>query len=164
MIRIYFDAEKCVGCHSCSFACAVEHSASKEPAAALLEDPRPLPRRRMVIVKGKHKTICCQHCKKPKCVEACPNKAFVQKASGEVKLLTEKCAGVFKCIEACPFDAVFKAGAVAVKCDMCPDRPEGEFACVEACPTEALFAATPEEYKKISAAKREKKKGTAAGA
>ena len=157
MIKIYFDADLCVGCHSCSFACAVEHSASKGAAAALREDPRPVPRRRMTIAKGKHKTIVCQHCKKPKCVEACPNKAFVQEASGEVKLLTEKCGGAWACIEACPFDAVWRGPGVAVKCDMCPDRPEGEFACVTACPTAALYTATPEEYKKISAEQRTSK-------
>ncbi len=157
MIKIYFDADLCVGCHSCSFACAVEHSASKEAAAALREDPRPVPRRRMTIAKGKHKTIVCQHCKKPKCVEACANKAFVQEASGEVKLLTGKCGAAWACIEACPFDAVWRGPGVAVKCDMCPDRPEGDFACVEACPTAALYTATPEEYKNISAEKRQKK-------
>jgi len=158
MIQIYFDRDKCIGCHSCVFACAVEHSRSKDPAAAHLEEPRPIPRRRMVIVKGKLRSLACQHCKKPKCVEACPNGALVKEESGEVKLLTEKCAGVFACVEACPFDAIWKGPGVAIKCDMCPDRPEGEFACVKACPTGALVAATPEEWKEISKKKKESAK------
>ena len=155
MIKIHLDAEKCVGCHSCVFACAVEHSASRDPAGALREDPRPIPRRRMAVVKGKLRSIACNHCKEPKCVEACPNGAFVKEKSGEVKLLTEKCAGTWACIEACPFDAVWKGHGVAVKCDMCPDRPEGEFACVIACPTGALVAATQEEWKEMTRKKKE---------
>jgi len=155
MIRIYFDKDKCTGCHACVFACAVEHSESKDPARAFAEDPRPIPRRRMAVVKGKLRSVACQHCKKPKCVEACPNGALVQEATGEVKLYTEKCAGVWECVEACPFDAIWRGPGHAVKCDMCPDRPEGEFACVEACPTGALFAATPEEYKEIVKRKKE---------
>ena len=158
MIQIFFEREKCVGCHSCVFACAIEHSKSKDPASALLENPRPIPRRKMIVAKGRYRTVACQHCKKPACVEACPNDAFVKEKSGEVKLLVQKCAGTWACIEACPFDAIWRGPGHAVKCDMCPDRPDGEFACVKACPTGALVAATPEDHKKMGKKKKSARK------
>ena len=37
MKKVYFDSLKCLGCHSCEFACALEHSQSKSAAQAIGE-------------------------------------------------------------------------------------------------------------------------------
>ena len=155
METIYFDSSLCLGCHSCEFACAVEHSASKDPAKAHLEDKTPVPRRNVKLVEGMCLTVACQHCEPALCVEACIAGAMGKKA-GEVKCDTDKCISCWMCVMVCPFDAVRPGKFYTIKCDMCPDR-EDSYACVEACPTSALFAATPEEFEKV--AKEKKKSG-----
>ena len=62
MKRIYFDSRRCLGCHSCAFACAVEHSESKDPLRAHREDTRPLARRNVRYVEGACLTVACRHC------------------------------------------------------------------------------------------------------
>ena len=158
MIKIFFDRDICIACHACEFACSVEHSASKDPERAHLEKTEDtIPRRRIILKKGKLHSVCCQHCKKPACKEACPSDAFVKEDDDEVKLVVDKCTGQWKCIEACPFDAIQQGETHGIKCDMCPDRPEGDYACVEACPTGSLFAGTMEDFKKRSAEKKAKR-------
>ena len=138
MEAIRFDSKKCIGCHSCAFACAVEHSQSKDPLAAHLEDTKPINRRYVRLVKGKNRAVACVHCKKPACVEACEPGAMQKGDDGLVICDASKCTGCWECIEACPFDAVKPGNGSPIKCDMCPDR-EDSYACVEACPTGALY-------------------------
>jgi len=158
MKKIYFDSEKCLGCHSCEFACAVEHSKSKDPAKAHLEDQMPIPRRNVKLVEGMCLTIACRHCDPAPCVEACITGAMRKDAeTGEVSCDTDKCIGCWMCVMVCPFDAVKPGEFYTIKCDMCPDM-EVTYACVEACPTKALFAATPKEFQEIRKAKAEKRK------
>ena len=160
MVKLYFDRERCLGCHTCEFVCAVEHSESRHPGRAHLEKKSPIPRRRIVVVKGRLRSRSCNHCDKPRCIGTCPEGAFVKNDDGMVTLDTSKCTRCWECVEICPFDAVWKSEAFALKCDLCPDLAADEFACVTACPTGALIAATPEDYKKIMA-ERKKAKTTA---
>ncbi|KPK86437.1 MAG: hypothetical protein AMJ81_01275 [Phycisphaerae bacterium SM23_33] len=146
MKKVYFDSRKCLGCHSCEFACAVEHSESKEAAKALLEEDRPLPRRRVRPVEGACLTIGCRHCDPAPCVEACMAGAMTKDAdTGEVICDTDKCVGCWMCVMVCPFGAVRPGEVFTIKCDMCADREAGPV-CVEACPTGALFEATADEF------------------
>jgi len=156
MIKVYFDSRKCLGCHSCEFACAVEHSESKDPSKAHLEEETPIPRRNVKLVEGICLTVTCRHCEPAPCVEACISGAM-EKHEGEVRCNTDKCIGCWMCVMVCPFDAVSPGKIYTIKCDMCPDM-ENSYACVDACPTGALFAATPEEFAKMSKKKKEIKK------
>jgi len=154
MEKIYFDSKRCLGCHSCEFACAVEHSESKSAAQALLEDTRPVPRRYVRLVEGMCLTVACRHCDPAPCTEACMAGAMTKDlVTGEVTSNPDKCVGCWMCVMVCPFGAVRPGEIYTIKCDMCPDR-DGTVACVEACPTGALFPATPEEFERILKAKR----------
>ncbi len=149
MKKVYFDSRKCLGCHSCEFACAVEHSLSKSPAEAILEDKRPVSRRRVRPVEGMCLTVACQHCTPAPCVEACMAGAMTKDdVTGEVTCHTEKCVGCWMCVMVCPFGAVKPGEIYTLKCDMCEDRQDS-YACVEACPTGALFLASEEKFKEI---------------
>jgi carbon-monoxide dehydrogenase iron sulfur subunit len=146
-LRITLNSDKCLGCRACEMACAVAHSLSKELLAAVMEDPAPAARVRVVVgKKGENAALRCVHCNKPKCVEACEVGALSRdEQTGLVLLDEEKCVGCLECVEACPFDAIFvvregQDNQAVIKCDLCADRQQaGEGpACVEACPTGAL--------------------------
>lgn len=138
-----------MGCKSCEFACAVEHSRSKSRYTAHLEEPRPVPRVRVLAVDGYSVPMRCQHCSDPPCLAVCPTRAISRTPEGIVLIDSSRCIGCLMCAEACPFGAVRLDPAlrVAVKCDFCYDRlKRGEKpACVEACPTGALRFGTLEE-------------------
>ncbi len=142
--KIYFDSEKCLGCHSCELACAVEHSAAKRLLTAHLEEQTPVQRRNVFPVSGSAAlTVSCRHCQPAQCMDACISGAMSRK-DGYVQCDTTKCVGCRMCVMVCPFDAIKTGTVYVIKCDMCPDRDD--FSCVHACPTKALFALTAEEY------------------
>jgi len=142
MDAIRCDSKKCMGCHSCTFACAVEHSQSKDVHKAHLESPQPKGRRFVrVTPKGKNQAMACQHCKKPACVEACPQKVLTKREDGFVYCDVAGCDACWECVEACPFDAVKPGDTAPIRCDMCEERGDGTYACVEACPSGALYVA-----------------------
>jgi carbon-monoxide dehydrogenase iron sulfur subunit len=154
MVKIYFDSRKCLGCHSCEFACAVEHSAGKDPARAHLGAEVPVPRRNVRLVEGTCLTVACRECDPAPCAAACIAGAM-ERAEGTVRCDTDKCIGCWMCVMVCPFDAVRPGKLYTIKCDMCPDRKGESYACVVGCPTGALFAASPEEFRKFLAKKAE---------
>jgi len=157
MKKVYFDSRKCLGCHSCEFACAVAHSQSRNPQKAHLEEVTPLPRRNVKLVDGMCLTLGCRHCDPAPCAEACITGAITKDCeTGEVICDTDKCIGCWMCVMVCPFGAVKPGDVYTIKCDMCRDDPT--LACVEACPTNALFEATEEEFRQYVQAKREKEK------
>lgn len=141
--------ERCVGCLQCRLACAVEHSRSKELAAAMAEPIRPQARLR--IYPGRlHLAFPnkCRHCEPAPCQGACIAGAISRSARGTVDIDPGRCIHCAMCAMACPFGVLTYAasyrapgrGAVALKCDQCPER-EGEGrapACVEACKVGAL--------------------------
>ena len=145
--NIVVDLEKCLGCHSCEIACAVEHSRSKELFQAVAERPRPQKR---VIVEGSggsNLPLQCRHCEDAPCVRVCPTGALVkEEIEGAVLLHDHLCIGCKWCVLACPFGVITAApddGAI-IKCDLCQERAEaGRLpACVESCPTGALQLAS----------------------
>lgn len=153
MKKVYFDSQRCLGCHSCEFVCAVEHSKSKDPRKAHLEEDRPLPRRQVRLVERACLTVGCRHCDPAPCVEACMAGAMTKDpVTGEVTCNTQQCVACWMCVMVCPFGAVRPGQIFAIKCDMCAER--GSPSCVEACPTGALFEASSEEFKEIRKARR----------
>ena len=151
--NIHVDWSKCLSCHSCELACALEHSESKELARAIHEDPAPVSRVHVEVVEvaeGAAVPMQCRHCEDAPCVSVCPHEAIEKLGPGEKVLIDEeKCTGCRFCVAACPFGAVAirDDGKVAIKCDLCQQRAkEGlEPACVNACPSGALCFATAEQ-------------------
>jgi len=135
--QVRFYSKLCVTCHSCENACAVKHSDTSSVSEAAERGLRLFPRIRITERKGKPKMVKCVFCKKPKCVEACPEKAIVQGEDGYVFIDDAKCDGCGSCISACPFEAIQMTGeGKSVKCDLCLDDEIP--ACVYQCPVEAL--------------------------
>lgn len=153
MLTVFVDPQRCIGCRQCEFACAVEHSATKEPVLAFLE--KPVPRTRIHVEPGPVPTTSfpnkCRHCDPAPCQLVCPTGAITRDSTNGVVLVeSERCIGCAMCAVVCPFDVITfhevaaaapEAAAVAVKCDGCIDRVnDGETpACVEACKVDALM-------------------------
>ncbi len=146
--NIVVDFSKCISCHSCEIACAVEHSSSKSLYLAI--DERPRPQKRVVVENygQSNLPLQCRHCEDAPCVKICPTGALVKEGvEGPVVLKDHLCIGCKWCVLACPFGVIMAApdDHIMIKCDLCRERAEeGRFpACVEACPTGALqFAST----------------------
>ena len=160
MKKVYFDSVKCLGCHSCAFACAVEHSESKDAMRAHLEAMPPVARRKVQLCEGRSLTVACRHCEPAPCVEACIAGAM-RKRDGRVQCDEDKCVGCWMCVMVCPFDAVRPGRVFAVKCDSCAERSEGPV-CVAACPTGALFEDSPADFVARSREKEAKRKAAPA--
>lgn len=148
---VYVNPELCIGCLQCEYACAVEHSVSKDEVMAWAEQP--VPRARIHVepgaVAGTSFPGRCRHCDPAPCVQVCPTSALTRSAAdGLVLCAADRCIACAMCAMVCPFDAltfhpVAETGpdrAVAVKCDGCVARVRrGEVpACVEACKVGAL--------------------------
>ena len=148
--RIYVELGKCMSCHSCEFACALEHSQSKQLAKAIHEDTPPVARVYVEDIEGTPVALQCRHCEDPPCVSVCPREAIEKLGPGQAVLIDEeKCTGCKFCVAACPFGmvALQEHRKLAIKCDLCPRRAnEGlEPACVDACPSGALCFGTAEQ-------------------
>lgn len=159
--------ERCIGCHQCTLACAVEHSSSRDLFAAGSERPPPHGRVHVEAGERYHESlpVLCAHCDPAPCEAACPTGAISRDESLELVLLdASKCIGCAMCAMVCPFDVIelhpVKAdGSVrsrAVKCDGCVRRVRrGEApACVEVCKVDALVFGEPNE---LAGEKRRKK-------
>ncbi|RQD77917.1 MAG: 4Fe-4S dicluster domain-containing protein [Candidatus Syntrophonatronum acetioxidans] len=147
------DVKKCLGCHSCELGCAVEHSASKQLFASILEKPLPQSRVTVEHSEGTSLPLQCRHCEDPPCVKVCPTEAITKKDVGEAVLIDESlCIGCKVCILICPFGAVTLStdDKAILKCDLCQERIfTGEApACVSSCPTRALQFISVEEFTK----------------
>ena len=157
MQTVFVNPERCVGCQQCEFACAVEHSRSRDPYLALLEEPPP--RTRIHVQVGATPTTAfpnrCRHCHPAPCQLVCPTGAVFRDTDlGLVEIDEARCIACAMCAIVCPFDALtFHPRAdgaaivdgtpriVALKCDGCIDRVRAGRvpACVEACKVGALI-------------------------
>lgn len=151
MRTVFVDAERCIGCLQCEYACAVEHSHSRDPAWAFSEDPPP--RKRIHVEVGATPTASfpnrCRHCDPAPCQLICPTGAIRRDREHDAVLIDEaRCIACAMCAIVCPFDVLtyhlaVDGGAprtVALKCDGCIDRLRAGRvpACVEACKVGAL--------------------------
>ena len=153
MRKVYCDTRKCLSCHTCEIACAVQHSQSGELSQAVAETPRP---RHLVRVKTAMLgalPLRCHHCEDAACIDACKTGAtYRDPQSGRVLIDHDRCVGCWMCIMVCPFGAVFPNMRTekAQKCDLCAGHEEP--ACVSGCPTRALayeeFAEFARRYRK----------------
>jgi carbon-monoxide dehydrogenase iron sulfur subunit len=151
METVFVDAERCIGCLQCEYACAVEHSRSRDPAWAFMEDPPP--RKRIHVEVGPTPASSfpnrCPHCDPAPCQLVCPTAAIARDQRHDVVLIDEvRCIACAMCAIVCPFDALTyhlavdggRPHTVALKCDGCIDRVRAGRvpACVESCKVGAL--------------------------
>ena len=140
--RIKIFAKKCVGCELCGIACSVVHEGQSRESGMRIRVTRQFPGRS----DRPFQPAVCQHCEKPKCVQACPRGAIVPNEGEQtVEVREGLCDGCGKCAEACPFSAVWvdPLRKCAVKCDLCRGNPQ----CVRFCQFGAItspFAAAEE--------------------
>ena len=151
MRAVFVNPERCIGCRQCEFACAVEHSRSRDPMLAPFEEPPP--RRRIHVEPGPTFNTSfpnkCRHCNPAPCQQVCPTAAILRDPERDMVLIDPaKCIACAMCAMVCPFDVIayhplgdgMPARVVAIKCDECTDRVRrgGSPACVEACKVGAL--------------------------
>jgi carbon-monoxide dehydrogenase iron sulfur subunit len=151
MKTVFVNPERCIGCRQCEFACAVEHSASRDATRAVSETP--LPRPRIHVMPGRALNTSfpnrCRHCQPAPCEQVCPSGAITRDAAHDLVLMSpQRCIACAMCAMVCPFDAItfhvqangMPSRVTALKCDGCIDRMAAgrEPACVEACKTGAL--------------------------
>lgn len=93
--------DRCIGCHSCSLACArmVHKQLSWNRAGIRIKSAGG-------ITTGFEATVCLA-CDPAPCVMACPTGAFSQRRGGGVVVKRELCIRCGACAEACPVDAVY---------------------------------------------------------
>jgi anaerobic carbon-monoxide dehydrogenase iron sulfur subunit len=154
MRTVFVNPERCIGCRQCEFACAVEHSQSKDPVGAIFE--RPAPHTRIHVEAGLTPNSAfpnrCRHCQPAPCLQVCPTTAIHRDPlEGVVLVDGGKCIACAMCAIVCPFDALtfhplaasrgeVSRSLVATKCDGCLTRVRAgrEPACVESCKVGAL--------------------------
>jgi carbon-monoxide dehydrogenase iron sulfur subunit len=140
---IVVDVEKCMGCRSCEFACAVAHSSAKDINTIVIKGERPGYRINIEAYGRNAVPIHCNHCEEAACMLACPTGAIYRESEkGPVLFKSERCISCKMCVHACPFGVITISpeGKGVLKCDLCIDRlAKGqEPACVASCPTGAL--------------------------
>ncbi len=113
------DAERCVGCQLCMFACQRRMGLGGFAQAAIF------PRSRGGLSRGLT-VIVCRACKEPPCAEVCPTQALRRRKGGGVILLPQKCIGCGFCRDACPLQAIFwdegeNKPVICIHCGTCAD-------------------------------------------
>jgi len=122
--------ENCVGCLSCTTACAFEKEGSQRLEAS-----------RVHIYSWQFEGISvpmlCQQCSDAACVAVCPTGAMHRNSENSMtEYDINRCIRCKMCTMACPFgNAVYDALTDSIfKCDTC----QGDPACVQMCPSDAL--------------------------
>jgi Fe-S-cluster-containing dehydrogenase component len=109
--------DRCIGCHSCSLACArlLHHRLSWDTAGIRIHSSGGL-------TTG-FTAVHCLSCTAPPCVEACPTGALQSRSEGGVVLKKKLCNRCGACAPACPVDAIFidlqGEPFVCVHCGLC---------------------------------------------
>ena len=146
--EIFVLPEKCLGCHTCELACAVEHSRAKSLYGAMAEKPGPKSRVYVEWVRlDLNMPVLCRHCEDAPCMHACIAGAISRQ--GEVVITNpDKCIGCWTCVMVCPYGVIGRhlEEHKAYRCDRCPDRDVP--ACVSACPANALVYRTASDFSK----------------
>lgn len=119
--------ERCIGCHSCSLACArlVHKQLSWNNAGIRITSAGGLS-------TGFEARVCLA-CNPAPCAEVCPTESLTQRKDGGVKQNKELCIRCNKCAEACPAEAIHidPGTALPYMCLHCAR-------CIAYCPHECL--------------------------
>ncbi len=109
--------DRCIGCHSCSLACArlVHKKLSWNTAGIRIHSSGGLTTG--FVAEN------CMACDPAPCVEVCPTEAFIQRRGGGVIVKKNLCIRCGKCVDACPVDAIYqnheKEVFVCIHCGRC---------------------------------------------
>jgi molybdopterin-containing oxidoreductase family iron-sulfur binding subunit len=107
------DLDRCSGCGSCMVACAAENNVPALPQATARTGLTPVLVYRVsngMEGNARRETfipIMCMHCEhETPCVKVCPQQAVeVDKATGIVMQIPQRCLGCRYCMTACPYHA-----------------------------------------------------------
>jgi len=149
---ILVDTTRCVGCQSCTEACAEANNLPEPDLDAIDGDViRSTSDKQWTLVNRfdvDDEEIFvkkqCMHCNQPACAAACPTKALLKTEEGPVIWRADKCMGCRFCMVSCPFEMPkfeYDSNNPKIqKCRMCFERlQEGEEpSCVSECPEEAI--------------------------
>jgi anaerobic carbon-monoxide dehydrogenase iron sulfur subunit len=130
-------SKKCVGCEICGIVCSMVHGDQTRESAMRIRIKHCYPD----MPTPPFQPRVCRNCKKPRCVNVCPNMAIVvDQETEQVRLIDSKCDGCGQCVEACPFHAIWvdPISKVAIKCDLCHGDPQ----CVKFCNFSAIQFST----------------------
>jgi len=151
MKAFVIDVGRCCDCYNCQLACKDEHVENDWTPYA-----KPQPETGQFWLKVEEH-VCgtipkvkmhyipklCNHCEKPACLDACPDKAISIRDDGLVLIEPERCTGCKACLSACPYGAVYFNDTLnlAQKCTGCAHLLDNGYEvprCVESCPTDAM--------------------------
>ncbi len=94
------DAQKCVGCQSCMFACVRRQSVGGLGQSCIeVRSAGGMSRGFVVVV--------CRACSDPPCAKVCPTGALKARPGGGVVLEAPRCIGCGNCRSECAISAVF---------------------------------------------------------
>ena len=93
--------ERCIGCHSCSLACArlVHKRLSWDTAGIRIRTSGGL--------STGFEARTCLACNPAPCAQACPTGAYSQRKGGGVIVRKKLCIRCGECAKACPVDAIY---------------------------------------------------------
>lgn len=133
------DLRKCVGCHSCTIACKMEHETPESCFNTWVEE----------IEVGEYPNVSriklpkmCNHCVDAPCIPVCPVGATFTIDGGIVVVDENKCIGCGLCVTACPYNARYmKPNKKVGKCTLCAGRVAAGLApeCVNTCISHARY-------------------------
>jgi Fe-S-cluster-containing hydrogenase component 2 len=109
--------ERCIGCHSCSLACArqVHQRLSWDTAGIRIHSAGGM--------STGFEARTCLACLPAPCSEACPTGAYAQRRGGGVIVRKKLCISCGACVAACPVDAIFRDATgepfVCLHCGRC---------------------------------------------
>lgn len=146
---MFFDLDRCVGCHACETACKMENDVVPGPKWIEVVQ-REIPRKDGGWTV-EYLPLNCRHCAEPLCQAVCPMKAIQRRTDGLVLVNIHKCIGCTECLQVCPFGAPqFGPLGTMEKCTMCAHRISLGLptACEQLCPTGAIWSGTTGEISK----------------
>ncbi len=136
--KLFVISDKCNGCRICELRCSFSHYQIFGPSYARI-------RVEIDDENGLFSPHLCRSCKKPVCVNVCPEHALsVNPSNGSIVVDKDKCVGCGICVDNCPFEVMYLHPElnVAMTCDLCGGDPQ----CVKYCPEGALIYTTPKEF------------------
>lgn len=99
MRLVIVDADRCIGCQTCMFACTRrQNEAGLAKTCLEVRSVGGMERGFIVVV--------CRACDDPPCAKMCPTGALIPREGGGVRLEMEKCIGCGHCQDACLIGAV----------------------------------------------------------